>query len=238
MDFSIIIPAFNEGDKIATDVLAASEFLSEHFDSGEIIVIDDGSMDDTAKNAEAPTPNGVTLHVISYEDNRGKGYAVRRGILESKGDIVMFADSGLCIPYENALRGLKLMQSDVCDIAHGSRKRPDSVIVKEHLKSRQISSMLFLWFLRTWMKLPKHLTDTQCGFKMYKGDVGREIYGECKNDGFIFDIETILRAAQKGYRIEEFPVEWTADTDSRLVLAKMPQHIFASVQKLKKDLKS
>ena len=236
MDFSIIIPAFNEGNKIATDVLAAAEFIADHFKSGEIIVVDDGSTDDTAKNAETPTPANISLHVISYDNNRGKGYAVRRGMLESKGNYVMFADSGLCIPYENALHGFKLINSGVCDIAHGSRKRTDSVIVKEHLKSRQVTSKLFLWFLRTWMKLPRHLTDTQCGFKLYNGDVGRNIYAECKNDGFIFDIETILRATQNGYRIEEFPVEWTADTDTRLVLAKMPQHVFASLRALKKDL--
>lgn len=238
MDISIIMPAFNEGNKIATDVLAAAEFIADHFKSGEIIVVDDGSTDDTAKNAEAPTPQNVSLHVISYENNRGKGYAVRQGILESKGDYAMFADSGLCTPYENALHGFKLIQSGVCDIAHGSRKRPDSVIVKEHLKLRQVTSILFLWFLHTWMKLPKHLTDTQCGFKLYNGIVGRNIYGQCKDDGFIFDIETILRASKNGYRIEEFPVEWTADTDTRLVLAKMPRHIFASLRALIKDLNS
>jgi len=236
MDFSIIIPAFNEGPKIATDVLAAAEFLGENFNSGEIIVVDDGSTDDTAENAEIPTPANVNLHVIRYDDNRGKGYAVRRGILESRGDEVLFADSGLCIPYENALRGRRLLRSGVCDIAHGSRKRPDSRIVKSHLKSRQLASTLFLWLLRLCMHIPRHLTDTQCGFKMYKGDVARIIYSECKSTGFTFDIETILRAQKKGYRIEEFPVEWTADTDTRLVLSKMPLRILVSLCRLKREL--
>lgn len=236
MDFSIIIPAFNEGHKIATDVLAAAEFLSGNFNSGEIIVVDDGSSDDTAENAEIPTPAHIKLHVIRYEDNRGKGYAVRRGILESRGDEVLFADSGLCIPYENALRGHRLLQSGVCEIAHGSRKRNDSLIVKPHTKSRQITSSLFLWFLRLWMHIPGHLTDTQCGFKMYKGDVARELYNECTSTGFTFDIETILRAKQKGYRIEEFPVEWTADTDTRLILSKMPLQIFFSLWRLRREL--
>jgi len=236
MNFSIIIPAFNEGHKIATDVLAAAEFIAGHFEAGEVIVVDDGSTDETAANAETRMPGTVKLHVIRYEENRGKGYAVRRGILDSSGDIVLFADSGLCIPYENALRGLELLQSGVCDIAHGSRKRKDSVIVKEHLKSRKLTSALFTWFLRLWLRLPKHLTDTQCGFKMYKGDVAREIYSECKSTGFTFDIETILRAQKKGYRIEEFPVEWTADTDTRLVLSKMPLRILVSLWRLKKEL--
>ena len=235
-DFTIIIPAFNEGNKISTDVLAAAEFIAENFESGEIIVVDDGSADDTAKNAETRMPPAVQLNVISYEENRGKGYAVRRGMLESKGKQVMFADSGLCIPYDNALRGLKLLQDGLCDITHGSRKRKDSVIVKKHLKLRRLTSLLFIWFLRLWLKLPKNLTDTQCGFKIYNGDVARDIYAECTSNGFAFDIETILRATRKGYRIEEFPVEWTADRDTRLALTKTPWQVLIALKKLKKGL--
>jgi len=236
MDFSIIIPALNEGHKIAADVLAAAEFISEHFDSGEIIVIDDGSSDDTAQQAEVPVPANVYLHVIRYDENRGKGYAVRRGMLESSGDYVMFADAGLCIPYDNALRGLSMLQRRECDIAHGSRKRKDSIIARPHLRSRQVASRLFLWFLKLWLRLPRHITDTQCGFKMYRGDAARDIYAECVSDGFIFDIETILRAARENYRIKEFPVEWTADTDSRLELAKMPFYLLKALWRLKKEI--
>lgn len=238
MDFSIIIPALNEGHKIAADVLAAAEFIQDYFKSGEIIVVDDGSTDNTSEQAELPMPENIRLDVIRYEENRGKGYAVRRGMLESSGDYIMFADSGLCIPYENALRGLELLKNKKCDIAHGSRKRKNSVIVRPHLKSRQLVSKLFLIFLKIVMRLPRHITDTQCGFKMYKGHVGREIYGECKNDGFLFDIETILRAKRKKYRICEFPVEWTADTDTRLVLSKMPSHILSALWQLRKNLKN
>jgi dolichyl-phosphate beta-glucosyltransferase len=234
MDFSIIIPAFNEGHKIASDVMAAAEFLEEHFQSGEIIVVDDGSSDNTAEQAELPVPGNIRLHVIRNEVNRGKGYAVRRGINQSSGDYVMFADSGLCVPYDHALRGLALLRNN-CDIAHGSRKRKDSVIVQPHLKSRRLTSWLFLLFLKIWLRLPSHITDTQCGFKMYKGDIARRLYAECTSDGFAFDIETILRARQKHYRICEFPVEWTADTDSRLVLAKMPKHLCRSLRQLKKE---
>ncbi len=237
MDFSIIIPALNEGHKIAADVLAAAEFLSEHCDSGEIIVVDDGSTDNTAEQAEVPVPDNIHLDVIRYDENRGKGYAVRRGILESTGDYIMFADSGLCVPYDNALRGLKLLREEKCDFAHGSRKRKDSVIVYPHRLSRRLVSVLYITVLKLWLNLPKHITDTQCGFKMYKGDAGRAVYAECTSDGFTFDIETILRAQKKGYKICEFPVEWTADTDTRLKLSRMPLHIISSYMKLRKELR-
>ena len=237
MDFTIIIPAFNEGHKIAADVLAASEFIAAHFSSGEIYVVDDGSTDNTAEQAEVPVPDNIHLHIIRYEQNRGKGYAVRTGMLESSGDVAMFADSGLCIPYDNALRGLALLKESRCDIAHGSRKHKDTVIVRPHLKSRRLVSKLFTEFLKFWLRLPRDMTDTQCGFKMYKGDVAREIYAVCKSDGFLFDLETILRAQKKNYRICEFPIEWTADTDTRLILTKMPLYILMALPRLKRVLR-
>lgn len=235
MDMSIIIPALNEGHKIALDVRAAANFIMNHFDSGEIIVVDDGSSDDTAERANVPVPAAVRLQVIRYETNRGKGYAVRCGMLESSGRTVMFADSGLCVPYENALRGLTLLRQG-CHLAHGSRKRKDSIIIRKHRTSRQLTSKLFLLFLKIWLKLPRHITDTQCGFKMYNGDVARELYAQLVSDGFLFDLETILRAKKQNYRICEFPVEWTADTDTRLQLTKMPTHVFSSLLHMRKEL--
>jgi len=236
MDLSIIIPAYNESNKIATDVLAASEFLEHHMRSGEIIIVDDGSTDDTQVHAELPVPPRIKLDVIRYDTNRGKGYAVKQGMLRSSGDLVMFADSGLCIPYENALRGIKAIQQGRCELAHGSRKLPESRIIKKHLKSRQITSFLFKLLLRIWLHVPHRLTDTQCGFKIYKGDIARELYSESIIDGFQFDIEIILRAVHKGYRILEFPVDWSADPDSRLNIAKMPRAILHELCILKKEL--
>ncbi|MBN1478970.1 glycosyltransferase [candidate division KSB1 bacterium] len=235
MDFSIIIPALNEGHKIAVDVRAAAEFIVNHFKSGQVIVVSDGSTDNTAEKARVPLPAAVQLKVLSYEINRGKGYAVRRGILESTGTYVMFADSGLCVPYNNALRGLALLQQG-CHLAHGSRKRKDSIVVRKHRTSRQMTSKLFLLFLKIGLQLPRHITDTQCGFKMYNGDIARELYAELVSDGFLFDLETILRAKKKNYRICEFPVEWTADTDTRLELARMPTHILSSLLHMRKEM--
>ncbi len=81
---------------------------------------------------------------------------------------------------------------------------------------RKLTSRLVQWIVRRWMHVPGHLTDTQCGFKIYRGESARLLYAECMTDGFMFDIEVILRAQQKGFRILEFPVEWTCDRDSRI----------------------
>ena len=239
MNLSIIIPAFEEQKKIARDILAAAEFLNGNQLAGEIIVVDDGSRDATAAVAESvETPPGARLKVTRYDQNKGKGFAIRTGVLASQGEYVMFADSGLCVPYQNALRGLSLIKSGVCEIAHGSRRLSASTILNPQAWQRRVSARLFRWLVIYGMKIPSHLTDTQCGFKIYRGDVARELYGECHTDGFMFDIEIILRALRKGYRIQEFPIAWTCDRDSRLSLTRSPQWILSELKMLKHVLKN
>ena len=217
MDLSIVIPAFEESRKIARDIKKAADFLDGSHIKGEVIIVDDCSGDNTAQAANnTKVPPSVTLKVISYQPHRGKGYAVRTGMKASSGDYAMFADSGLCVPYEDALRGLELLKADTCDIAHGSRKMRGCHIEKPQSIYRRICSKMFHWLVIHDMKVPAEFTDTQCGFKIYKGDVARHLYGECITDGFTFDIEIIMRAQKEGYRIKEFPIDWTCDRDTRL----------------------
>lgn len=217
MDLSVIIPAYQESRKIAGDIESAAKFLQSHDFSGEIIVVDDASKDNTSEAArKVEVPEGMALRVIRYEEHHGKGYAVRTGMLQSKGDYAMFADSGSCVPYEDTLRGLDLLRNGECDIAHGSRKMRGCRIERPQSLYRRICSKIFHWFVVHAMKIPAEFTDTQCGFKMYRGDVARHLYGESITDGFTFDIEIIMRAQREGYRIKEFPIDWTCDRDSRL----------------------
>ncbi len=237
MDLSIVIPVFEESKKIGVDINAASLFLINNSLTGELIIVDDGSRDNTAEVAKnTKIPPGIKLNVIHYKENAGKGYAVRTGVKSSSGDIVMFIDSGYCVPYENVLRGLKLLQDGTCDIAHGSRYLPDSRIIKPHKWSRKVSSYLFRKLLTLFMKIPAGLNDTQCGLKMYKGDIGRSLYSKCITNGFMLDIEVILRAKQTGFRIREFPIDWTADPDSRLSLSRVPMNMIRELFKIKKVL--
>jgi dolichyl-phosphate beta-glucosyltransferase len=217
MDLSIVIPALDESKKIGRDIEAAAEFLEGNRLEGEIIVVDDGSKDNTTEAAKnVYIPSTIKRQVIRCEHHRGKGYAVRTGINQSSSEYVMFADSGCCVPYEDVLHGLKLLKNGECDIAHGSRKMQGCHIEKTQSLYRRICSKMFHWFVIHYMKVPAEYTDTQCGFKIYKGDVARHLYGECITDGFIFDIEIILRAQKEDYHIKEFPIDWTCDRDSRL----------------------
>ena len=238
MDLSIVIPAFREEHKVGHDVEAAAAFLVEHGLAGEIIVVDDGSDDDTAGAASAArVPGEVPLRVIRYTPSRGKGFAVKTGMLATQGAYVLFADVGLCVPFENALRGLDLIRSGACDVAHGSRKLPDSVLVRKQHIYRRLLSWLFRKAAGLFMGIPGRLTDTQCGFKIYRGDVARELYRACRTEGFMFDIEVLLRALAKGYRVAEFPVEWRCDFDSRLHPAHDGAGVFGELRTIKRRLK-
>jgi dolichyl-phosphate beta-glucosyltransferase len=216
MDLSIVIPAYNEARKVARDVAAASEFLVANSLSGEIIIASDGSTDGTADVAEkTPAAGGIPVVALRLSHG-GKGSALRQGMVRTRGQFAMFADSGVCIPYDDALRGLAMLRADECDIANGSRRLPGSVINRPQTPYRRALSRMFRWTTLRYMGLPGHLTDTQCGFKVYKGDVARELYGQCKTDGFMFDMDILMRAAARNLRIREFPVRWTWDSDSRL----------------------
>jgi dolichyl-phosphate beta-glucosyltransferase len=220
-EFSIVIPTYNEAHKVARDIGAAATFLMQERIIGEIIISDDGIRDDTAAIARAVSvPPPLTLKVITQDRNRGKGAAVRAGILDSAGQYVMFADSGVCIPYAQAMRGLVLLRTNKCEIAHASRKRTDSIITNPQPLHRRVLSRIFRSAVDTYMGLPYRLTDTQCGFKLYRGDLARSLYSECLTEGFLFDLEIILRAKKANARIAEFPVTWSCDPDSRLRPAK------------------
>jgi dolichyl-phosphate beta-glucosyltransferase len=236
MDLSIIIPAYDEAHKIRRDIEAASEFLAARKIEGEIIVSDDGSRDNTPLVAQGTrVPPGIGFTVLRASEHRGKGRALRAGITASRGAYVMFADSGLTTPYDNVLRGLELISSGRCEIAHGSRKLPGSIVRVPQDHDRKITSAIFRAVVRFLLDVPRELTDTQCGFKVYRGDVARELAGECFTDGFMFDVEMILRARRHGYNILEFPIEWSCDRDSRLTFRRSSLPILQEMLELRRE---
>lgn len=236
LTLSIVIPVFNEQNKIARDILAAERFLDSEGLDGEIIIVDDGSTDDTFAIAEKTAEQIKTpCRLERLEQNFGKGRAVRTGILKSQGQYVLFADSGLCIPFTESQIGIDLIRSGQCQIAHGSRKLSDCHIIRPQSAYRKICSRFFHWFLIHDIKQLANLTDTQCGFKVYNGDIARELYAESKIDRFMFDIEIILLALAKGYAMREFAVDWTCDPDSRLKPSREAFGVFRDLIKLKRQ---
>lgn len=238
MELSIIIPAYNESKKIMKDIFAADKFIHDNFDSGQIIVVDDGSNDETSE-AAIPLKKRIKteLIVIRLDKNSGKGAALKRGVKASIGELLLYADAGLTVPFSDALAGIKLISDDKCDIANGSRKLTASNIVRKQDIDRRIISKIFGKFVKFFLHIPKGMSDTQCGFKIYKGKVARELFSQLKINGFLFEIEFILLALNNGYRILEFPVTWNCDRDSRLSIKKSSKKIISEFVELFKELR-
>jgi len=231
MFLTIVFPAYDEEKKIKDDILRASEFLTSNNIDGEIIVVDDGSNDRTYETAfSIKELIGHNLKVISHKNNLGKGAAVKSGVLESLGEYILYSDVGNIIPFHFALKGIDSLNKNNADIANGSRKLPDSKIVKEQGTDRVIASKYFNWLTHISLNIPVYLTDTQCGFKIYRNEVGKKLFSQLQTSGFLFELEIILRGIEQDYKIIEFPVEWRCDRDSRI-------NIFNTAPKIIKEIK-
>ena len=205
---SVVIPCFNEARKIETDIRAALEYFGSRPYSFELILVDDGSSDGTAEILE----QAAGARAICYKPNRGKGHAVRAGMLQAQGRYRLFADAGLCVPFSEVERGLALLEGGA-DVAIGSRKLAESQVVERQAGYRRIGSSVFGMLVRNWMGL--RYSDTQCGFKLFTAQAAERLFSAARIDGFMFDAEALINARKFSLTVREFPVEWRADPDTR-----------------------
>lgn len=211
---AIIIPAYNEEKKIATDIQHAFAFLKENKIPGEVIVSTDGIKDRTNHIVKDLMKKYKNLQLISVKKKIGKGAAIKRGVLAAQSERILFADAGFCVPYDNALKGLKLLD-DGYDCAIGSRALRESKILKKQPLYRKIGSTVFGFIVRGVLGIPHYIRDTQCGFKLYTYETAEEVYGELQSKGMMFDIEVILRLKKLGKKMKCFPVSWKNDDDTK-----------------------
>lgn len=210
---SIVIPAYNEGKKISKDIEEGYKYFSENNINGEVIIVDDGSKDQTFNIAKSFSNKYPSLKVINYGRNVGKGYAIKTGILQATGEYILFADSGLCVPFKFANYGLGLLKKG-SDIAIGSRKTNAKIIISQPLY-RKLGSKLFHAIIKIFKIIPEGIEDTQCGFKLFRKDVAHNIFRKIFTEKFMWDIEMLRRASKEKYKIATFPVEWSNDADTK-----------------------
>lgn len=216
MDLSIVIPIWNEESKIGADILNIDSFFRKSALKIELIVVDDGSSDNSLLIIQKALQNvSIESNSLAFK-HKGKGHAVGQGMLASKGNIVMFMDCGGNVPLSFINKGMEILREKDADIILGSRFNKLSKITYDRSWFRKIASTLFRKMVHKLLNLPPEISDTQCGFKLFKGELAREIFADLKLDGFLFDLEMILLAKVKGYNLREMPVEWHCDRDSRL----------------------
>jgi dolichyl-phosphate beta-glucosyltransferase len=211
IELSVIVPAYNEEQRLAPGLRQALEYLARRGEPYELLVVDDGSRDATARVAGAFAPQGV--RVMRHERNRGKGAAVRTGLLASRGRKVLISDADFSTPIEEVEKLERFLQ-DGTPLVIGSRGLADSQIRERQPFYREMMGRTFNRLIRLFGV--RGIRDTQCGFKLARGEEGRRIASELKIEGFAWDVEMIWLARRRGYGIAEVGVVWVNSPDSRV----------------------
>lgn len=213
--YSVVIPAYNEAERILPTIGAIATQVSLLCEPWELIVADDGSTDETvALVQDLGLPN---LHVLIADRNRGKGSAVRRGVLSARGQIILFADADQSTPIEQ-FQALEARLLNGADVVVGSRAAAGADVANKSL-SRKIFSTGLSVIVRGVFRIP--VADTQCGFKMFTADAARKLFCRQLIDEFSFDLEILYLARKFGMSTEEVPVSWIDAPGSKVDAAKV-----------------
>jgi dolichyl-phosphate beta-glucosyltransferase len=204
---SVVIPAYNEENRIAATLVSIEAYLKARGEPFEILVVDDGSTDRTAEIAELQE-----VRVLRLPLNRGKGAALQAGVLASSGTWVLLTDADLSTPIEDLPR--LEAHRDAADLIVGSRAAPDSQVTRHQPLYRELMGKSFNLLLRG-LRLTE-LRDTQCGFKLLAGDAARELFSRLSIERFAFDVELIRMAKLRGLTIREVGVRWHNSHPSRV----------------------
>jgi glycosyltransferase involved in cell wall biosynthesis len=211
-EVSIVIPAYNEERRLPRALERIREYLSARKLAAEVIVVDDGSTDGTARVVEEWRERTPGLRLVSNGRNRGKGYSVRHGMLEARGRIALFTDADLSAPIEEADKLFAALQG--CDVAIGSRAVDRSLIEVHQSRVREVAGILYNLLVRLITGLP--FVDTQCGFKAFVMPKCRIIFEQQRIERFGFDPEILFLAKHHGLRAVEIPVRWAHDPHAKV----------------------
>lgn len=225
---SIIIPTYNEEERIIPTIGAISSYVSDLGFEWELIVADDGSTDATRELVR--TLKFANLRLLEAEQNGGKGSAVRRGMLAAQGEYLLFADADNSTPIEEITKLLRKLESEAFDVAVGSRALSASGEAHKTLLRHVLSGGL-RWIVRNIFRIP--VRDTQCGFKMYTAEAAKRLHSSQTLMGFSFDLEILYLAVKLGYRVAEVPVTWIDAPGSKVDTRKEVQRFLRDLLKIK-----
>lgn len=215
-ELSIIIPAYNEENRLGRALERIRDFLPSlnlHPEQVEILIVDDGSTDGTSRIAQDWMRALPSVRLISNDQNRGKGYSVKRGMLGARGRVALFTDADLSSPIEESQKLFAAIQSGN-DVAIGSRALDRSLISVHQSPLREMAGILYNGLVRLLTGLPFH--DTQCGFKAFVREPSQIVFDQQRIERFGFDPEILFLAKRHGLRTAEVPVRWAHDPATKV----------------------
>src|SRR5437763_10657306 len=217
-EFSLVIPAFNEADRIGKTLRESLRYLETTSPNSELIVVNDGSTDTTSEAVREvfAGPASIATRLLEHFPNRGKGAAVREGLLAAAKPIGLFSDADLSTPIDEAPKLIEPIAAGEIDVAFGSRALDRSLIGHRQPWRREQSGRVFNRIVRIATGLP--FWDTQCGFKAFRLDVCRPLLEAAKIKGFAFDVELLYLAQRSDLRLREIPVRWNHSEGSKIEL--------------------
>lgn len=231
--FSLVIPAFNEAERVGQMLLTVIDYLRATSPGSEVIVVDDGSTDATAQVVRDVLADArdVDARLIQESQNHGKGFAVRTGLLAATRAIALFSDADLSTPIEEAPKLLEPIAAGELDVAFGSRALNRGLIGTHQAWHREQGGKAFNLLVRLATGLP--YWDTQCGFKAFRLDAFRPILARAQSDGFGFDVELLYLARKAGLRMREIPVRWNHYEGSKVRFVRDSLHMLREVVSLR-----
>jgi dolichyl-phosphate beta-glucosyltransferase len=227
---SVVIPAYNEERRLPSTLESVHAFLQEHYAEFEIVVVDDGSKDKTVETVDQFSRHHPGIRLITYSPNQGKGHAIRTGVLQATGDLILIDDADGSSPIGEVVR-LEQAITDGADLAIGSRNKPDpNRVVVADLHRKYIGNTFNL-IVQTLL-LPG-VYDTQCGFKLFKKNVAHDIFAVSQLNGFAFDVEVLYVARIRNYRLTEVAINWTNVAGSKVNVILDSMGMFFQVMGIK-----
>jgi dolichyl-phosphate beta-glucosyltransferase len=224
-EISIIVPSYNEALRLPATLERIATYVRASGREVEILVVDDGSTDGTAGVAESFGGKFGALRMLSNGVNRGKGYSVRHGMLEARGQIVLFTDADLSAPIEEADKLFAALEMH--DVAIGSRALDRGLISIHQSRFRELAGVIFNTVVRLCLRLP--FVDTQCGFKAFRREPCRIIFEQQRIERFGFDPELLYLARHHGLRAVEIPVRWGHSPATKVSMFRDSLQMFLDV---------
>ena len=213
----VVIPAFNEEARLPRTLERVVEYYSSRSYTWRVLVVSDGSTDGTDALVRAAAARDRRVDLLAYAPNRGKGAAVRAGMLALDAELLLFCDADLATPQEETEKLLAAVTAGA-DVAIGSRPVAGAELVVHQPLYREMLGRLFNKVVQL-LAVPG-IDDTQCGFKMFRRDAAREIFSRCKLDGFGFDFESMMIARDLGLKIAEVPIRWSHQEGSKVSMLR------------------